>query len=465
MVIGSGLRQRLWRWHFFAGLIVCPFAILLSITGSIYLFKPQIDSYVEGKINATAPIVDEKAEILQADQLVSGLLDKYPNATFKVFTQAKANDRTVEVELRHASGQLEIFWIDQLTGQVLDSAISQKRFLAIIKDLHGELLLGNRGSYVVELMASWMIILIITGVYLWLGSSSKKTQEHSKWRRWFVPQLRLEKVRSGYKNLHGVIGIWFTLPILVLLLSGLPWTQLWGSGFKQLQDYMGWEDHPQFKLIATVIDENDLVEENSSLWEISSDIHAHHFNASFESSPRSEYQRLELRPLTTVAEFLINENLVPPVHIYPPNGKNQSWSVQSMSQQRSQRVIINFDPLIVEEVSRIEFADRHPVKRLVSHGISLHEGALFGLLNQLLGLMTAIAIIALSSFGLVIGWLRRPRGELAPPPKVNAPLPMALFVLIVAMGLLLPAAGISFVVIALVDRCLCWFRAVSQKAI
>jgi uncharacterized iron-regulated membrane protein len=32
-----------WRWHFYAGLFVAPFMILLAITGIIYLFKPQLD--------------------------------------------------------------------------------------------------------------------------------------------------------------------------------------------------------------------------------------------------------------------------------------------------------------------------------------------------------------------------------------------------------------------------------------
>ena len=35
-----------WRWHFYAGLFVIPFMILLSITGIIYLFKPQLDTWM-----------------------------------------------------------------------------------------------------------------------------------------------------------------------------------------------------------------------------------------------------------------------------------------------------------------------------------------------------------------------------------------------------------------------------------
>ena len=35
-----------WRWHFYAGLFVIPFMILLSVTGMIYLFKPQLDAWM-----------------------------------------------------------------------------------------------------------------------------------------------------------------------------------------------------------------------------------------------------------------------------------------------------------------------------------------------------------------------------------------------------------------------------------
>lgn len=456
-----GLRQRLWRWHFFAGLMVCPFAILLSITGSIYLFKPQIDSYVEETINANAPVLRVAKEPISPDQLVNDLLAKYPSAKLKAFTLAKDNDRSVEIELRHINGQVEIFWLDHLTGKTLDSAISDKRFLAVVKDLHGELLLGNRGSYVVELMASWMIVLIITGLYLWLTSSDLTANAQSKWRRWFVPQFHMKRARSGYKSLHGVIGIWFTLPILVLLLSGLPWTQLWGSGFKQLQAYMGWQDQPQFKLAVATVNQNTALENEPSLWEISSDPHKHHNH----SADKTDTKQINLSPLAIIVESLKQEDLAPPVLISPPSGNSQIWSARSMSQQRSERVTINFHPITADELSRIEFADRHPVRRAVSHGISLHEGVLFGWFNQLLGLLTAVAIIVLSTFGLLIWWLRRPKGQVSAPPKVTGTVPIPLILLILVMGLLLPAAGISFIVVAVLDKCYLLLNKGQKKAV
>jgi uncharacterized iron-regulated membrane protein len=36
-----------WRWHFYAGLLCLPFILWLPITGGIYLFKPQIESWLD----------------------------------------------------------------------------------------------------------------------------------------------------------------------------------------------------------------------------------------------------------------------------------------------------------------------------------------------------------------------------------------------------------------------------------
>ncbi|HVW01775.1 MAG TPA: PepSY domain-containing protein, partial [Planctomycetaceae bacterium] len=37
--------RSVWRWHFYAGLFCIPFVIVLALSGSIYLFKPQIEAW------------------------------------------------------------------------------------------------------------------------------------------------------------------------------------------------------------------------------------------------------------------------------------------------------------------------------------------------------------------------------------------------------------------------------------
>ena len=43
---GIGYRT-VWRWHFYAGLFCIPFVLWLSLTGTIYLFKPQVEKFLD----------------------------------------------------------------------------------------------------------------------------------------------------------------------------------------------------------------------------------------------------------------------------------------------------------------------------------------------------------------------------------------------------------------------------------
>ncbi len=180
------LKQRLWRWHLVAGLVVCPFAILLAITGSIYLFKPQIDGYEEATINALAPAVESLSPSIAPSTHIKNLLADHPQSQLKRLILDKPADRSLEIELQNPQGENTIFWIDRVTGQVLARKNSDQRFIQRIKKLHSELLMGKMGSYVVELMASWFIILIISGLYLWL--SKPNNPQYSAQRATFRTQ-------------------------------------------------------------------------------------------------------------------------------------------------------------------------------------------------------------------------------------------------------------------------------------
>lgn len=43
---GGAFYRLVWKWHFLASLYVLPFMLILSVTGAIYLYKPQIESWL-----------------------------------------------------------------------------------------------------------------------------------------------------------------------------------------------------------------------------------------------------------------------------------------------------------------------------------------------------------------------------------------------------------------------------------
>lgn len=73
--------QVVWRWHFYAGLLCIPFILLLSLTGGLYLFKPQVEAVLDAPYEhlvLTAPAVS-------AHQQVQAALQAVPGATLQAY--------------------------------------------------------------------------------------------------------------------------------------------------------------------------------------------------------------------------------------------------------------------------------------------------------------------------------------------------------------------------------------------
>ncbi|MBV8841579.1 MAG: PepSY domain-containing protein [Bryobacterales bacterium] len=93
------------------------------------------------------------------------------------------------------------------------------------------------------------------------------------------------------------------------------------------------------------------------------------------------------------------------------------------------------------------------IDQAVGIGVAAHEGQLFGVPNQLLGVFTAVGLITLSASSVVLWWRRRPPNVLGAPP---APVPRErvspIFVaLFVGMGIYLPLLGLSMVAVRLTE--------------
>jgi uncharacterized iron-regulated membrane protein len=88
---------------------------------------------------------------------------------------------------------------------------------------------------------------------------------------------------------------------------------------------------------------------------------------------------------------------------------------------------------------------------VVGIGVAAHEGQLFGVANQALGLLTACGLLLLCVSAVVLWWRRRPGGGLGiPAPRVATfRIRWPLGTVIVALGVLLPVFGASLLILCL----------------
>jgi uncharacterized iron-regulated membrane protein len=245
-----------------------------------------------------------------------------------------------------------------------------------------------------------------------------------------------------------VAGIWVSGLALVLLLTGLPWTNVWGDAFKQVRHWTG-----------TAAVQQDWSRSRSAEAAAATDpAHADHAHHDHDHHNGGGSQPAASPPPggagwdRAVAQATAL-NFAAPVEVRPPSARTPAWVVQSQAANRISRATAQLDPATGHVLGVEWFHQRHPVDQAVGIGIALHEGRLFGLPNQLLGLLTALGLIVLTVSGTVMWWIRRPRGSWGTPP---VPAGHRLGPGVVAVGVVLlaflPLLAISVLVIALLDR-------------
>ncbi|MEX2520998.1 MAG: PepSY domain-containing protein, partial [Paracoccaceae bacterium] len=91
----AALYRAIWRWHFYAGLLILPFVILIAVTGAIYLFKDEINEALYSDLRSVAP---EATAPLSASALTISALNALPGV-LKAYYPPAAPDRAAKVKI------------------------------------------------------------------------------------------------------------------------------------------------------------------------------------------------------------------------------------------------------------------------------------------------------------------------------------------------------------------------------
>lgn len=218
----TDLNQWLWKWHVIGGLISLPFVFMLAVTGGIYLFKDTI----EKPVLDTLKKVDVQQNLISYNeqlQIATKAFGKKPNS---IVIPAKIGQAT-EFLIGKFSHKKSVF-VDPFSGEVTGEFTPKNTWMYTIRKLHGELLGGSIGTKIIELIASWMIVLIVTGIYIFWPA------RELGWKGFFKIRTRLGK-RILYRDIHALGGFWLSALLLLTLAGGLPWTDVFGGNFKKLQ--------------------------------------------------------------------------------------------------------------------------------------------------------------------------------------------------------------------------------------
>lgn len=417
-VARAALQRLFWRIHFWAGLIGAPIVLFAALTGLLYVFAPQIEAWRHADVDRVA-VGAAGTQRLPLDAQVAAALAHVPAAELRHVVPAHAPDASTQVWLRaphahHGTGAREhdhglpggsIVYVDPYTGAVLGQLGEMARFRTWAKKLHSSALQGDGWRWLMELGASWMLVLCATGLAMWWP---KPRREGGAGWRALLPRWR--RGRATWRDLHATVAIVPGLVLAVVLVTGLTWAKYSGERFRDLQRALA-QDAPRAP---------------TALRSTSAPGPALSWQAAFDAA-RAQAPDIAMQ-------------------LSAPRGTDGVWRAENFDRSRPRaRFQLALDARSGAVLFRSGWDEQPLLARATAVGIPFHRGE-FGAWNQVLLALAALAATFSVVSGLAMWRLRRAPGRLGAPalqPQQLRQVPPWLWPLLAALAWALPVFGWS----------------------
>lgn len=428
-----------WRWHFYCSLYVFPFLMMLAVTGLVMLW---ISAMTE--LNGERTKVAVTGAPMAVSALEAAAEAAVPGGAAVTYIEPMGPDRVAVFQVAGEEGDVTVV-MNPYTGEVVETFPWRAGWYDFATEIHGTLLIGDLGDWLIEAAASLGVILVVTGV--WLHWPRGRTS----WREALLPKLSLSS-RGAWKALHGAVGMWMSVLLLVFLISGLSWAGIWGGKMVQ-----AWSTFPAEKWDAVPLSDKTHADMNHGA--------AKEVPWGLEQTPLPESGSLAGTQAVTgavdidsVVGFARSLGFNGRFQLAIPQEEAAVWTIShdSMSNDGpdpSADRTIHVDQYTGNVLADVGFAEYSAWAKAMAYGIAFHEGDM-GAWNLALNTVFCLSMIFLPVSGLVMWWKRRPEGafRLAAPP---APQGLAFWWgaagLVVVLGIAFPLGGAAIAAVIVLD--------------
>ncbi|EGI76416.1 PepSY-associated TM helix domain-containing protein [Hylemonella gracilis] len=473
-VSDHGLYRRVWRWHFYAGLLCLPFLLLLAITGALYLYKEPIEARVYAGL---LQVETSAAPVLDAEALVAAALGAVPGQAVRYVAPA-GPDRSAEVGIRTPQGESVSVYVHPATGQVLGSLRDERKLMEVVKRLHSLVLVGPVANHLIEVVAGWAIVLAVTGVFLWWPRTHGKpalAQAGGVLSVRGTPRQRL-----WWRDVHAIVGLFAAAVIVFLAATGMPWSAFWGQQFGRISGELGiglpkylWGPGPSSSVPADptaaplaglpavpwTLEQVPLPQSaGTAKVPAEKQDHAHGHDAAHadaDTETVAQAHGLAGSPdmgLNAALRIFSTQGLPAGTPVRLPSGPQGVYTALSFPDDVRGERVLHLDRYTGAVLADVGYKDYGIAGRVTEWGIALHTGRQFGEINRLLMLAGCLSIAVLAVTGVTMWWKRRPRGQLAAPQRRPGDrATQGAIGVAVLLGLLYPLLGLSMIGVLLLD--------------
>src|SRR6478672_4982194 len=179
-------RAFLLRLHFYAGILAGPFLLVAAVSGGLYAITPQLEQAVYAR-ELHVPAV---ANPLPLSAQVKAAIDSAGGATPVTVRPAPGAEDTTRVLFADPSlgeSEYRTIFVDPGTGEIRGDLTTYGTSGALpmrtwISNLHRSLNLGEPGRVYSELAASWLWVVALGGLVLWIDRIRRRRTPFPKAR-------------------------------------------------------------------------------------------------------------------------------------------------------------------------------------------------------------------------------------------------------------------------------------------
>lgn len=406
----AALYPAIWRWHFWAGLLITPVLILLALTGGLYVFQEELRHASRPALYRVDP-PRGAAKQSYAARVAAAQAALPPEWDFDAFNESPDPRAADELVFETDDGPHHthrFVYVDPYRALVLGSYDFERSFFGTVIRLHTQLLAGTTGRVILEVTTCWGIVSLLTGLLLWWPRGKEKL-----WGVW-LPRLR-RGGRIALRDLHTLPGLYLFAVAFAIMFTGLLYTPVWGkAAFAGL--YFGGQ-----------------------------------LPAAYVSPPKSTPLPAGATPagIDAVVAEARRHYPFPEFRLQAPHTPNASWVLYGPTQTGDlDDGVVYLDATTGRTLATIDYPSLQPGAKIALMFYSIHTGSIFGTPTKVLAVIACLVIIAMSVTGVWMWWRRRPAGKFGAPRKsAGEAVPPTAVVVIVILAIVFPLVGASLLVL------------------
>ncbi len=385
--MGNDGKSKTWKlvrgWfhtvHLWLGVGSALILFVVCLTGTVYTFSSEIQKMTDAHLYEVD--VKNEAQPLSSQNLISNVLDSLGGGTVQSIVMPAARNSSVQITIAakkvdNGEGKGSprgrqrgtTYFVNPYSGEILGTTeTNSSEFFMVMFRMHRWLLLDTAvGRPIVGVATLIFVVIILSGLVIWFPKKVKS------WRQGLKIKTSANWKRINH-DLHTSLGLYSSLFLLVMALTGLTWSFEWyKTGFR---NFFGGSSAERTEFLSEVAPEKD---------------------ATIEDYVAAATQAL---PYEGDCRVMLPSD---PAGVVTVTKTSSSFFATSVADR------VTIDQYSAKVLHTDVFADKPLNQKILSSVKALHVGSFYGTFSKIIYFITCLIATSLPVTGVVI-WINKLR--------------------------------------------------------